>query len=182
MKLSHLKTNKMSEPLLSRKMQSVYSIAESRLAIISAHPDLVERGALGYFMSIENIEKAVRSFNPVDWYKDKKHNEENIFFYDLPKEDQKKLIEVLKELAESNSYSNLKDNCRACGRLADEFGHKILARRNPLNDEDRKLKELDDTDVPVVRGGESSGEFEQRTGHGFFGNSTTGYVGKKDAG
>ena len=162
-------------------MQRVYSIAESKLAIISSHPYLVERGSLGYFMSVGNIKRAVKSFNPIDWYKDQKHQEEKISFHDLPQEDQEKLMDVLEELTKSVSGNDLENNCRACCRLADEFSQKILARRIMLNEEDRKLNELEDNDIPVVKGGESIGEFELRTGHGFFGNSTTGYFSKRDS-
>ena len=161
-------------------MQSVYSIAERKLAVISTHPFLVEGDALGYFMSVESIKKAIGSFNPKDWYKGEKYDEKDLSFNDLPKEDRIKLIEILKELTESTSQSNLKCNCWACNRLADEFGNKILAREIH-NEEDRRFKELDDDNIPVVRGGESIQEFEEKAGHGFYGNQSTGYIHEKDA-
>ncbi len=120
----------MSQPFLSRKMQSAYSVAERYLALIEVHPGLVKQGALGYFMSIENIKERIRSFDPVDWYENQHIKEGEVSFFDLPLEDQIKLKAVLEELASpSVSQNHLEDKCRACGHLANEFGRKILARK-----------------------------------------------------
>lgn len=43
----------------------------------------------------------------------------------------------------------------------------------------KRLKELDDDDIPVVRE-KSIEELEKELGHGFWGNATTGYVNDKD--
>ena len=40
----------------------------------------------------------------------------------------------------------------------------------------KQLEQLDDDNIPVVKNTESVEEYERRTGHGFWGNSTTGYV------
>jgi len=113
------------EPLLlSMKLQQVYSLAANRLAMIRMHPTLVKKGALGFFMSIENIKQAIISLNPADWYEG-----QDISFDDLPKEDQEKLTVTLKELSESISEDDLKEMCSKCGNLASLFDDKILARK-----------------------------------------------------
>jgi hypothetical protein len=38
----------------------------------------------------------------------------------------------------------------------------------------------DDNDIPVVRDSESISAYENRTGHGFWGNPSSGYVYDKD--
>ena len=40
----------------------------------------------------------------------------------------------------------------------------------------KQLRQLDDDDIPVVKNSESIEDYERRTGHGFWGNSTSGYV------
>lgn len=120
----------MSQPFLSRKMQHVYSVAERYLALIDVHPRLVNQGVLGYFMAIENIKEHIGSLDPRDWYKNQYPKEEEVSFDDLPIEDQIKLQAIMDDLmAPSMSQDNLEEKCRNCGYLADEFGHKILARK-----------------------------------------------------
>lgn len=120
----------MSHTFLSRKMQHVYSVAERHLARIDVHPELVSQGALGYFMTIENITEQIGSLDPKDWYKNQYPEEEKASFDDLPTEDQIKLKAVLEELvAPSVSQEHLETKCHLCGHLANEFGDKILARK-----------------------------------------------------
>jgi len=85
---------------------------------------------LGYFMTVENIKECIGSLNPTDWYKNQYLKEEDVAFSDLPVEDQTKLKAVLEELiAPSVSQDHLEGKCYECGRLANEFGDKILARK-----------------------------------------------------
>lgn len=117
-------------PFLSEKMQFVYSIAERHLAIIEVHPQSVKIGALGYFMTIENIEEKVGSLDPKDWYNNQYFNKEKVLFEDLPIEDQIKLKVVLEVLVKTSvSQDHLETKCQKCGNLGDEFGDKILARK-----------------------------------------------------
>lgn len=44
----------------------------------------------------------------------------------------------------------------------------------------KRLKVLDDDDIPVVRNSESISAYENRTGHGFWGNPSSGYVYDRD--
>jgi hypothetical protein len=44
----------------------------------------------------------------------------------------------------------------------------------------KRLAELDDDDVPTTRPSKSIQEIEEEQGHGFWGNSTTGYIYDKD--
>lgn len=117
----------MPHPLLSRKMQQVYSVAERHLATIGIHPRLVKQGALGYFMTIENIKERIGSLDPADWYKNQYPNEEEASFNELPLEDQIRLKTFIEELVmPSVSQEHLEVKCRMCGDLAYEFGNKIL--------------------------------------------------------
>ena len=111
-------------------MQHVYSVAQRKLALIDIHPRMVSQGMLGYFMTVENIKEHIEGLDPRDWYKNQYPKEEDVAFSNLPKEDQIKLKAVLKELiAPSVSQEHLEAKCYKCGHLANEFGHKILARK-----------------------------------------------------
>lgn len=119
----------MSEALLSDKMQKVYSIVASRLAIISAYPHIIKSGATGFYMTVDCIKKSIGSFDPADWYKDQKHEEEELSFYLLPKEDQDKVISVIQNVTESISENDLVSQCKACGAVVYEFDEKIMERK-----------------------------------------------------
>jgi len=41
---------------------------------------------------------------------------------------------------------------------------------------EKRFKELDDNNIPVVKNHESVKEWEIKNGRGFWGNSTTGYI------
>jgi len=47
--------------------------------------------------------------------------------------------------------------------------------------EGRRLKQLDDKNIPVVIDSETAREFENRTGHGFYGCERNGYISQQNA-
>lgn len=119
----------MSEALLSQKMQKVYFVAASRLAIINAYPRVVKMGAIGFYMTVDCIRESIGSFDPTDWYKDQKYEREELSFSSLPQEDQGKVITVITDIIESISESDLISNCRKCGAVVYEFDDKIMERK-----------------------------------------------------
>jgi hypothetical protein len=66
--------------------------------------------------------------------------------------------------------------CTICGRtVADLLEEKQDKKRR------KRLRALDDdNDIPVVRDSESISSYENRTGRGFWGNPSSGYVFDKD--
>jgi hypothetical protein len=111
-------------------MQYVYCVALKHLTLIEYHPRHVELEHLGYFMSLENIQKYAKSFNPKDWYNGETFEKSPVLYEELPEEDRKKLEDVLKNLtSQSSSQKDLIQKCYACGWLGNEFGNKILERK-----------------------------------------------------
>ncbi len=108
-------------------LQHVYAVATKKLWSIGSHPDHVEKGHLGYFMSLENIKEVIKSIDPQDWYKEEPYEGKLITLEDLPVEDRWKLEEVINDLtARSTCQSHLVKKCNDCMRLCMEFNDKIL--------------------------------------------------------
>jgi predicted house-cleaning noncanonical NTP pyrophosphatase (MazG superfamily) len=121
-------------------------------------------------------------------------------FKDIPSiEEFADILEVLEALAKFYDFHqdrineaklNKKTN-RGCfdNRIILEKSMKKLSKvkantlkvKKEKTKKQRKLDMLDDdNDIPVVRNSESISSYENRTGHGFWGNPSTGYIYDKD--
>jgi len=108
-------------------MQHLYGVAANYLFIIGSHPDHVEKGHLGYFMSVDNIKEVVKSLNPEDWYKDEVCEGKKANFTDLPTEDQWKIKELMGDITNTSvSQNHLVQKCTKCLALSLEYSDKIL--------------------------------------------------------
>ena len=111
------------EVLSSNGVRVAYSIAESCLAKISTYCP-----KKGSSITLEGIEKAVKSFNPIDWYDGKVHKGEILSFGLLSEEDQSKVLAAIKQLRESTSNQEIIAGCEECGNLVHYFDKKVCAR------------------------------------------------------
>ncbi len=108
-------------------LQHLYAVAAKYLFMIGSHPDHVEKGHLGYFMSVDNIEEAVKSLNPEDWYKDEVYEGKKVNFTDLPTEDQWEIKELVDDIVKTSvSQSHLVQKCNKCLGLSLGYSDKIL--------------------------------------------------------
>jgi hypothetical protein len=108
-------------------LQHVYSVAEQKLFLIGSHPNHVEQGHVGYFMTLESLKEIVKSFDPQDWYKEDPYEGKAVSLDDLPVEDRWKLEETINDLTiRSMSPNHLVKKCDKCLGLSLEFGDKIL--------------------------------------------------------
>lgn len=121
--------------VLTPRQQDVYFVVMKFLHRIGCHPIRVSEGALGYFMSIDDIKEGIGTFDPIEWYTDSFCEGKHLAFTELPEEDQQKIQQVLKELVASRNQRQLEESCLECYKLAGLFADKILALQPEAKEE-----------------------------------------------
>lgn len=108
-------------------MQRVYAIMARRLTPIGNHPNSVEKGFDGCFMSLESIEKQAGGFDPEKWFEGETFENEPVFFTDLLVSEQSEVKMALANLiSPPDSESELIKKCTVFYRLMLKFSKKIL--------------------------------------------------------
>jgi len=104
------------------KKQAAYHWTATYLSQIGNWPLMVEREYFGYFLSVENIKKGI-GFDIEALLKTKDAD-----FNLLSKDDQEKVKKLIERIQGVRSTGELKDVCKECSRLSNEFDNLILSR------------------------------------------------------
>lgn len=102
---------------------AAYSICINNLKKIAEHPAKVKEAAIGYFLSIENIQCYV-SLSPREWFL---HAEEK--FSDLPQKDQEAILCVLQQSNEVDDEKDVVSFCKQCESLGESLQIRATDRK-----------------------------------------------------